>query len=273
MKRIIIALMLVLLMLTGCGQNVVSNAGDRNEEVVTKEETPKHVVIKQSEDKHIAYMKNYVGKNLASVGYTSLGGNRNDYIGEDIMTLWLQTPDGSYIDIEDDEILKEYVVVAQQYEPNTEIRFGFDTDSEGNEYSWPNWCSIKNMTLQVRKIKDTAEFDHNPEIVKLADDKYTYYVPDFKGLNLAQFGYVSLGGDKRVYIGEDNIKLNVVSDDGSYVDIEDDDAITKYVVVDQNIEPNTPIKFEYDTYSDGEERSYPSRCSISEIDIYVKYIG
>lgn len=39
------------------------------------------VTVQVSADRHTDYIKDYVGTNLASFGYTSLDGNRRDYYG------------------------------------------------------------------------------------------------------------------------------------------------------------------------------------------------
>ena len=51
-------------------------------ETVPKETVPvDSVTIKQSPDKYTWYIRNYVGKNCASFGYTSMGGDRMDHYG------------------------------------------------------------------------------------------------------------------------------------------------------------------------------------------------
>ena len=103
-------------------------------ETVSKETVPvDSVTIKQSPDKYTWYIKNYVGKNCASFGYTSLGGKRMDHYGAGYIELVLVTPDGAYIDIETDDDLKQYVVTAQNLAPNTELKYTFDKDNDGNE--------------------------------------------------------------------------------------------------------------------------------------------
>ena len=47
-------------------------------------------------------------------------------------------------------------------------------------------------------------------------DKYTCYIQNYVGKNLASFGYTSMGGDRRDKYGQSSIKLNLVTDDGTY---------------------------------------------------------
>ena len=96
--------------------------------------TSANVTIKTSTDKYTHYVKNYVGKNLATIGYTSWGGERFDKYGEGLLRIIPVTKSGEYIDIEDEEALQEYVVTDQSYAPNTEIKLTFDKDSDGEEY-------------------------------------------------------------------------------------------------------------------------------------------
>ena len=37
-------------------------------------------------------------------------------------------------------------------EPNTEIKMTFEKDDEGNEYSWTDYMSYKEIDLYVKKI-------------------------------------------------------------------------------------------------------------------------
>lgn len=67
--------------------------------------------LNSSTDKHIQYINNYVGRNLASFGYTSIVGSRLDTIGAGTIQFVFVTPDGSYIDPEDEESLKGYTVL------------------------------------------------------------------------------------------------------------------------------------------------------------------
>ena len=76
------------LMIAGCGGMQGSNTADTQiksddaqEELVAEPAEEKIVAIKDSPDKYTWYVKNYVGMNAASVGYTSLGGDRRDSYG------------------------------------------------------------------------------------------------------------------------------------------------------------------------------------------------
>ena len=80
MKRAI-SLLLVIVMTTialaGCDSKSENPAGNAN----SKQPTDESITIKNSPDKYTWYIKNYVGKNCASIGYTSMGGDRMDHYG------------------------------------------------------------------------------------------------------------------------------------------------------------------------------------------------
>ena len=75
--------------------------------------------LKPSPDKYTQYVGKYVGMNAASVGYTSLGEDRMLEIGAGYLQITYVTADGTYVGVDDEENLKNYVITAQAIEPNT----------------------------------------------------------------------------------------------------------------------------------------------------------
>ena len=174
------------------------------------------VSIKASPDKYTWYIKDYVGKNCATVGYTSLGGDRRDEYGSGNIKLIFIAEDHSYVDIENEDFLKGYVVTGQNLEPNTELKLNFMTDSNGEEYS--NLVATQSYDEIVLSIKKVGEKNSEPvSLTKInaAPDKYTRYIADYTGRNLANCGYTSLGGDRNDEYGDGYIKLNLIPQDGS----------------------------------------------------------
>lgn len=232
------------------------------------------VQIKESEDKYTAYIKDYVSRNCATVGYESLGGDRNDYVGNGYIRVIMITEDGEYPGISDGE-LKDYYVVAQSLEPNTEVRYTYQKDSEGNEYdNLIEWQNIDEIVLKVKKVGSSdPTTDKGMTKINVSPDKYTCYVKDYVGRNLAECGYISMLGDFRDRYGTGNLELVIITNDGSYIDLGGDDAaesLKNYVVVGQGVEPNTEIKFEYSKDSNGNEYSFTSWQSREEIELYVE---
>lgn len=103
--------------------------------------------------------------------------------------------------------------------------------------------------------------------INQSPDKYTWYVKSYTGSNLANVGYVSLGGDLRDAYGASNVKLVPVCVDGSYVDVSSKEALKDYVVIGQNLKPNTEIRLAFELDENGEE--YDNLVSSSSIDAIV----
>jgi hypothetical protein len=251
-----------------------SSTTDSSTKADTSSASSWSVQIKQSPDKYTWYVKNYVGANAASIGYTSLGGDRRDSYGAGTVKLVLVTADGTYVDPEDEDALKDYVVIAQNLEPNTEIKYTFLKNSSGEEYSnLIDAASQEEIVLEVAKVGEAAEPSLDL-VATEASDRYTRHVRSYVGRNLAACGYISLGGDLRDSYGETTVKLVIVTSDGTYVDQTDEEALQMYRVVDQNLEPNTPIVLTYLTDSDGKEYdNLVDSASVEEISLLVERIA
>lgn len=155
MKKIssILAAITVCAVLSGCN---ISNVESPNEpSVSTKDDIHTPVAINPSPDKYTFYLKDYVGKNCASLGIT-WGKTILDSTGYGAgrMHLSLISTDGTYIDLEDEETLKKYYVTSQSIEPNTEIKLTFLTDDDGNEYdNLVDNQSIEEISLYVSPVQ------------------------------------------------------------------------------------------------------------------------
>lgn len=93
------------------------------------------IAINPSPDKYTWYVKSYVGMNASQVGYTALDGSRRETYGYCAMPIVFVSPDGTYIDPQNEELLQQYRVVGQNLAPNTEIKYTFITMSDGAESS------------------------------------------------------------------------------------------------------------------------------------------
>lgn len=238
------------------------------------DQTDSSVTIKNSPDKYTWYIKNYVGKNCASFGYTSMGGDRMDHYGAGYIELVLITPDGTYIDIETDDDLKQYVVTAQSYAPNTELKYVFDTDEDGNEYdNLVQSQSIEEIVLCVKKVGSSEETSLGLTEITPSPDKYTWYIRDYTGRNLASCGYLSMGGNRMDHYGAGYIKFVIVPEDGSFIDPEDTELLKNYVITGQSVLPNTELKYVFDTDSEGNEYdNLVQSQNIEEIELMVKLV-
>lgn len=219
------------------------------------QEQPAGTSITQSPDKYTWYIKDYVGMNAASVGYEAIDGFRHDAYGSGNIKLVFVAADGTYVDPGNDDQLKEYVVTGQNVEPNTEMKYEYEVDSDGEEYdNLINFQTIDEVVLSVDKVGASGPAAELTEIVS-SPDKYTHYIRDYVGRNLAECGYYSLSGKLADAYGHGYIFFDIVADDGSFVDPEDEAQLAGYMVVAQSVEPNTEIQMTYATDSNGEEYS------------------
>ena len=267
----------LLLALVGCGpaqptttDNNSSDASATQQTTQKSEEQSTVVAIKPSPDKYTWYMKNYVGMNASAVGYASLGGQRMDRYGAGAIKIVFVTKDGTHVPIDDDEALKQYIVSAQSYEPNTEIKYTFQTDSEGEEYdNLIDSRNIEEIVLSVDKVGENGNKADNT-LIQVAPDKYTAYVRDYVGRNLADCGYVSLGGNIVDSYSAGYVTFNLIPDDGAAIDLENADSIARYKVTAQDVAPNSAITLEFLKDSDGNEYSnLVDHQSIQAISLYL----
>ncbi len=235
------------------------------EEEIKEEKPYDNFSLKPSPDKYTQYVDKYVGMNAANVGYTSLGGDRMIRIGDGLLEITYVTADGSYVGIDDEEALRGYVIVAQSIEPNTEVKLTFEKDSDGNEYgSLVEHQTYEKIDLLVKEV-GSEDPDITLTTIKPSPDKYTFYIQDYVGKNVRNIGYISLGGDCRDRYGDANVLLNLVAEDGSYIDVQDETILQQYVVTGQNVAPNSEIKMTYEVDSDGNE--YPSLIDTQTYDV------
>lgn len=254
----------------------------QNEAQKTESSAP--VKIKSSDDPHIQYVKNYVGMNARQVGYTALDEMRHDRYGNGTLKIVFVTPDGSHIDLGsdendwDDSDLQDWKVVSQNLKPNTEFTYTFTSDSDGEDSdgedtSFVSTQTVDEIVLSLAKVGSTTNKSADLTKINPATDKYTYFIKDYVGRNLADCGYLSLADTFNDSYGPTYIKFDIVSEDGAYIDPTDSSALASYVVVSQNVAPNSEIKLVYSTDSNGEESSnLVSSKSIDSVALTVKKI-
>ena len=266
------------LAMSGCSAPAQTGSTSTQEEA-QKAESSAPVKIKSSDDPHIQYVKNYVGMNARQVGYTALDEMRHDHYGNGTLKIVFVTPDGSHIDLGsdendwDDSALQDWKVVSQSLDPNTEFTYTFTSDSDGEDTSLVATQTIDEIVLSVCKVGGSTKKAANSTKVKPATDKYTYFIKDYVNRNLADCGYLSLGGTFNDSYGPTYIKIDIVSEDGAYVDPSDSSSLESYVVVSQNVAPNSELKLVYSTDSNGEEYSnVVSSKSIDSVALTVKKI-
>lgn len=243
-------LCLTLAGLAGCSNG---QDGQKPDSVGNVQAPSGQTTIKQSPDKYTWYIKNYVGMNLANVGYVSLGGDLRDSYGAANIKIVPVSTDGTYVDVSNEEALQEYTVTGQNLKPNTEVKLEFSLDENGEEYDNLVSCSsIDDIVLTVKKAGDSDNPKIDTPLTEIAQspNAETRYAKDYVGRNLAAVGYISLAGDLRDTYGKGNIKLSPIADDGAFIDTGDIEALKQYRVVSQSIEPNTEISFSFDPQYD-----------------------
>lgn len=267
--------------LGACGNQPSTTGGDSNASTAASSSSSAQssptAQIKTSTDKHVAYIKNYVGMNCASVGYQGLDELRHDNYGNGrYLTIVFVTPDGTHLSLDDDsDDLRQYKVSAQSVAPNTEINCTFDTDSDGNEYdNLVAFQSIREVVLAVDKIGQSGNAK-DMTAINPAPDQYSCYVRDYRDRNLADCGYESLSEDLYDdYGGGCRVKLDIIADDGSYVDPTDSDSLAQYKVTGQSVDPNTQITLTRSADSSGKEyTNIVDHQSVNSITLQVTRVG
>ncbi len=217
------------------------------------------VAVKSSPNKYTWYIQDYVGRNAASIGYTSLGGDRLERYGAGVLKFIFVTEDGTYLDYEDENRLKQYVVAEQSLKPNTEMKLTFQKDSRGREYdSLVDYQNIETIDLLVRRLDGKTNGEKVKAAmtaIKVSPDKYTWYMRNYVGRNVAAIGYTSLSGKRMDAYGEGYIKLNFIADNGAYIDPENAEQLRQYVVTRQDVAPNSVIRLTFMKDSKGNEYS------------------
>ena len=89
----------------------------------------------------------------------------------------------------------------------------------------------------------TMEVDEAQKAIKVREDldKYTRYLRNYVGMNLANVGKESTNSS------------DVQTDDGEFVDVSSMEVRKGYYVVSQDPAPDTEVKFTYEVGSDGKE--------------------
>jgi hypothetical protein len=217
------------------------------------------VAVKSSPNKYTWYIQDYVGRNAASIGYTSLGGDRLERYGAGVLKFIFVTEDGTYLDYEDENRLKQYVVAEQSLKPNTEMKLTFQKDSKGREYdNLVDYQNIETIDLLVRRLDGKTNGEKvkaEMTAIKVSPDKYTWYMRNYVGRNVAAIGYTSLSGKRMDAYGEGYIKLNFIADNGAYIDPENAEQLRQYVVTRQDVAPNSVIRLTFMKDSKGNEYS------------------
>lgn len=222
--------------------------------------------VKVSDDAHITYMKDYVGMNLANAAYEAMSGAiRVQYMPDKLsgsIKVLVSTPDGKSLSPDD---MKNYYIVAQSIEPNSVISTSYRLD-DGEETKYIGHTTPSAIRFNVVPV-GTEPTDEDLNITKLnvSEDANAEYIRDYRGLNLGSIGEIYPGDNG---VREDYADTDVVlvpnSVDGSYIDPSDEENLKNYVIISQDVAPNSKITITYD-----EDNSYSTSQTISTINVSV----
>ena len=207
-------------------------------------------VSNENEGIYSYQIRNYIGKNVASIGATSGNYIVDDY-GAGELRLTFVTKEGMMISPAD-EVAKQYTVVEQNLASGTNLILVHLRDSKGEPYSnLVAYQSYDELVLYVAPIGDSyyqpAYTEQLPTL-----DRHEYHVREYVGRNAASFGKYS--GDKRLdEYGAGELRIVFTAEDGSFVDASDINNLKCYFVISQDIAPNTELQLNYETDSKGQE--------------------
>ena len=229
------------------GRNIIPNTKEGIPTITEETETD------SSKGIYTYQIRNYVGMNLASIGQVQ-GEKLIDEYGHGELHLVIVTQDGMYIPADNDTIKQHFVVVSQSIDPGKNLTIVNQRDSSGYIYdNLVEYQSYDEMILYVSPVNDKT---YSPEYTAIQPtlDRHIYHVRDYVGRNALSIGDEE--NSKRVdHYGDGELRITFKCDDGSYVDTNNKDKLKRYLVVEQNVAPNTELKIEYETDSDGEEYS------------------
>ena len=208
-------------------------------------------IIDESAGIYTYEIRNYVGKNAASIGKIQ-GDYLIDEYGAGDLRIVFVAEDGLLLSVADSETKKQYTVTGQNLSAGSEITVFHLRDSRGKPYSnLADFLSYDEILLYVAPI---GEDPYDPFYTSISPtlDKHLYHIRDYVGRNAASFG--TYKGENRVdEYGHGKIKIAFASEDGSFVDVSDEKKLKQYVVTNQDIEADKELKLEYETDSRGKE--------------------
>ena len=168
MKKVLLLLLVVVIVTSfaSCGNKPDNKPSSDNAIQKSQNSTESQnttIVIKPSPDKYTWYIKNYVGKNLASFGDDWDDQYRYDEYGHAKIRFVIIAEDNSYVAPSDKESLKNYIVTAQNVEPNTELKLVFLKSDDGTEYS--SLVESQNIEEIELYVKNINTVDSNSSII------------------------------------------------------------------------------------------------------------
>lgn len=222
-------------------------SGSKTSPTISKEQQ-----TNESEGIYTYQIRNYVGKNVASVGKIS-GSSVVDTYGSGELRIVFVTEDGMFINPSDEEQKKQYVVVEQSLEKDSNITIVHLRNSSGEPYSnLVDYQSYEEIILYVAPIGNNDTFKPVVEKINPTLDRHKFYVRDYVGKNAASFGKVNNSNRTDSY-GAGGLRISFISEDGTYIEASNINELKNYIIIAQDIKANTELNLDYETNSLDEE--------------------
>lgn len=209
------------------------------------------LVTNEAEGIYAYSVRNYVGKNAATIGTLS-GDYKVEKYGSGALRIVFVTEDGLFLSSNDVELQKQYMIVAQNIPAGSQVMMVHTRNSSGKPYD--NLVAYQSYDEIVLYVAPVGGNSYSPQFSEPNGtmDRHIYYIRDYVGRNTASFGEYS--GEKRIdKYGVGELKIEFTSEDGSYVDVTDINALKEYIVVEQDISANSELKYEYTKNNSGKE--------------------
>ena len=114
---------------------------------------PTFETILPSPYKGVHYLRDYKGRLLETVGYTSLGGDRFDKYGPSgLVQIIIMDEDGMLIDPNNEDNFKYYVITDQSTAPNTKLEYTYETGSDGSDKLIFSSLSAIQITVKMTEV-------------------------------------------------------------------------------------------------------------------------
>lgn len=206
-------------------------------------------VTNEEEGIYCYEIRDYFGRNAASIGTGSEKQITEDY-GKAKLKIVFLADDGEYLAPLDTKKLREYVVYDQSLAVGSKLIAVSERYSNGL-LSTTEYQNYEELLLFVHKVG--TEILQKPNIIAISptQDRRTYHIRDYMGRNAASVGFYN--GNKRYETyGPGKIEIVFSTKDGTYLDTSKNNLLEQYVVIDQDIDPNTKLTYTFYDHPDGE---------------------
>lgn len=222
-----------------------------------------NAVTNEQEGVYSYQIRNYIGKNAASIGKQATNYLIDEY-GDGELRIVFVTENGILISNED-ETKKHYVVVNQNLPAGTTLTIVNQRRDNGEVYSsLVSYQSYDEILLYVEPINNKS-YKPNINSIKPTLDRHKYHIRDYVGRNAASFGKMSVYNHRIDEYGEGEIQISFSAEDSSFVDDSDLNDLKQYIVTGQDIKVNTELDISYDIDTYGNE--YDSLVKSQSIEV------